>query len=204
MFLELPVNEMSKLKRRLVCGVGVNDATYVVQPMVKGTRLRCPFYMKWTAMLRRCYNSGFQEKQDTYKGCTVCSDWLTFSNFKIWMEKQDWQGKELDKDVLNQHNKVYSPETCIFVSKLINLLLGGTKSKKGGAHPQGVSFYESTNKFRAQLSVDGKRTFLGYFDTPELAFLEYKKEKYARIHAIARLQPEPIKSALMAYKIYEK
>jgi len=39
------------------------------------------------------------------------------------MERQDWEGKHLDKDILIPGNKIYSPDRCIFVSSLINLLI---------------------------------------------------------------------------------
>ena len=71
-------------------------------------------------MLQRCYSESHLVRQPTYKGCSVCEEWLTFSNFKSWMEQQDWEGKQLDKDLLVYKNKIYSPETCVFVSSVIN------------------------------------------------------------------------------------
>ena len=63
--------------RSLICGVGVNDANYATS----GKRM-CPFYRRWINMLERCYSEKFQEKNPTYRGCSVCEEWLTFSNFK--------------------------------------------------------------------------------------------------------------------------
>ena len=71
-------------------------------------------------MLARCYSAKFQEHCPTYTGCTVAEDWLKFSNFKDWMEKQQWEGKQLDKDILFEGNKVYGPDTCVFVSPMVN------------------------------------------------------------------------------------
>ena len=34
-------------------------------------------------MLVRCYNAKFHERQPQYKGCTVCEEWLNYSNFKF-------------------------------------------------------------------------------------------------------------------------
>ena len=53
-------------KTKLVCGVGVNNADYVVQineswyedgkQRQRGVWV-CPFYSKWRSMLIRCYSS---------------------------------------------------------------------------------------------------------------------------------------------------
>lgn len=117
-------------KNKLVYGVGVNDADYVVQKFERigyeAGKIKlnlvwvCPYYSIWMAMLKRCYSAKYQESRPTYTGCTVATEWLTFSNFKSWMEKQDWQNKHLDKDLLFEGNKVYNSDTCMFVTQLVN------------------------------------------------------------------------------------
>jgi len=91
------------MKDRLVCGVGINDADYPTRryKTVNGkSKLvwTCPFWRKWKDMISRCYSERELEKYPTYKGCSVCEDWLYFSRFKAWMEKQAWEGLVLDKD----------------------------------------------------------------------------------------------------------
>lgn len=39
------------------------------------------------------------------------------------MIKQDWADKQLDKDLINPNNKLYSPETCFFISGTLNRML---------------------------------------------------------------------------------
>ena len=115
--------------RKLVCGVGNNDSDYVVtkfETIVVNGKLKqkliwvCPYYRVWKGMLERCYSIKYQESQPTYIGCSVTDEWLTFSAFKNWMEKQNFEGMQLDKDLLIEGNKVYSPETCVFVSGMVN------------------------------------------------------------------------------------
>ena len=140
--------------KKLVYGVGINDAGYVVQEWetignVNGKIKRklvwfCPYYRVWSDMLKRCYSDKYQEKYPTYKGCSVSEEWKIFSNFKRWMEKQDWEYKQLDKDLLLECNKVYSEETCVFVKSIVNSfttdsgasrgewLIGVNWSKRGG------------------------------------------------------------------------
>ena len=118
------------------------------------------------------------------------------------MVKQDWKGNALDKDILIQGNKEYSSDTCLFVTSAINNLLTDHKSKRG-QHPQGVDFNKNLKKYRARVNVDGKQNHLGYFYTAKEAFEVYKVFKKKVIDSIALQQKEPLKSALLNYKISE-
>ena len=137
--------------RKLIYGVGINDADYKVSPHVNGVKIRCKFYQKWVAVLKRCYSKELHKRSPIYKGCSVCDEWIYFMNFKRWMEQQDWEGKELDKDLLVLGNKVYSPETCLFVDRDVNLFITENKSNKG-EWPLGVHYCTFSKKFKAQCS----------------------------------------------------
>ena len=128
-------------------------------------------------MLERCYRSS-NESRPSYIDCTVCEEWLTFSNFKAWMEKQDWQGKELDKDILVNGNKVYGPDFCAFVDKSVNLFMMDRASSRG-LYMIGVSL-EKNGRFRSQCHnpFTKKKEHLGYFDCEKLAHNEWKKRKH--------------------------
>lgn len=199
-FKEVPANKSSISTRKLLCGVGVNDSNYKTSMIIDGKTLRCPYYKRWQSMIVRCYSKEFAARRPTYSECYVCDEWLIFSNFKKWMEKQNWKGMDLDKDVLYQGNKVYGPSTCIFISPQLNLLLGNSK-KSRGKYPQGVSFHKQTGKFRAALSVDGKNTHIGLFDSEGEAYSAYKKEKYNLIKQAASNLNDSLKTALLNYKI---
>lgn len=186
--------------RKLVCGIGVNDADYDVKPRVNGKQIICPFYARWKSMLERCYSKKVQERQPTYRGCSVSKDWLRFSNFKSWMKNQDWDEKALDKDLLYQGNTVYSADTCLFIPQDINNLFLTNKNARG-KYPVGVSQYIGTKKFQAHCKTDGKLVYLGIFGTVEEAHEAYKKFKYTLVREIAEQQPEPLRSALLAYEI---
>lgn len=114
------------------------------------------------------------------------------------MESQDWQGKQLDKDLLVQGNKVYGPDTCLFVNRDINTLLTDHSAARGNL-PQGVSL--DRGRYKAQCSFNGKQERLGSFGTPEEAAIAYRSHKYTHIQEVAAQQPEPIKSALLRYRI---
>lgn len=74
-------------------------------------------------MLERCYSEKLLESNPSYIGTSVCSEWLYATAFKEWMEKQNWQGKSLDKDIIVPGSKLYSPDTCAFVSQATNLFV---------------------------------------------------------------------------------
>ena len=199
-FIEKPASNSSLSRRKLIYGVGINDAGYLVSRVINKKKVCCPFYRRWFDMLRRCYSAEYHALKPTYLDCSACNEWLTFSNFKAWMIKQDWQGNHLDKDILNQGNKTYSPSTCIFVTRDINALLVDQKSTRG-IYPQGVYFNKKYNTFSATISINGKKKTIGYFPSSEIAFTAYKKAKYTLIAEIARSQAEPLSSALLKYKL---
>jgi len=187
-------------QKSLIYGVGINDADYQVQPRTNKISHVCPFYSRWQDMLKRCYSKKLHKKQPTYSDCTVCNEWMLFSAFKEWMNTQDWKGKELDKDLLIKGNKVYSPSTCIFVSRQINSLTGSVSSRRG-KYPRGVTFAKDKNKFRAACSYKGVNSHIGYFDNALDASNAYVKVKRLIIDAVAAEQTEPLRSALLRYEI---
>ena len=83
-------------------------------------------YTIWHDMLGRCYDEKHRHKYKTYSNITVCDEWLNFQNFAKWFDENYYEveGEEmcLDKDILIKDNKVYSPDTCIFVPERINNL----------------------------------------------------------------------------------
>lgn len=180
---------------KLVCGVGINDASYPVKPVKqKGSKDRvvCPFYKKWKAMIERCYSKKYQKHQPTYDGCEVCANWLVFSNFKQWMESQDWIGKDLDKDILKIGNRIYSEENCVLVSETLNGFLINNAYKKKSDYMLGVSISTDGNRFVAscQNPFTGKAEYLGRFERENEAHQAWKKRKHELACQLAELQTD--------------
>jgi hypothetical protein len=173
-------------KNKLKYGVGINDADYQVSD--KKLNWKCPFYVVWSNMLTRCYSKSYQEAHPSYQECSVCGDWLVFSKFRMWMEKQDYINKQLDKDILIRNNKIYSPINCCFVDKNLNLFLTENKSSVGD-YPVGVDKRANlkSRPYRSSIKnpFTGKRLELGCFNTPEEAHIVWKtkKHEYACIFA---------------------
>lgn len=164
-------------KAKLVRGVGINDADYVVERVNKetGKKIFCPFYLRWSGMIERCYSKAYHAERPSYEGCSVCPEWLTFSNFKTWMEQQDWEGKQLDKDLLIEGNKIYSPSSCVFVERLLNSFV--TSSKVGQF--LGVRVNKKSGKISALCNnpLTKKRDSLGVFESELEAHLAWRSRK---------------------------
>jgi hypothetical protein len=186
--------------KKLIYGVGINDADYSVNPIFNGKQVKCPFYSTWHKMLHRCYSGYYQKINPTYIGCSVSNDWLTFSNFKVWMNNQEWQGNALDKDILIQGNKKYSSSTCIFVKPSINGLFIKSVARRG-KYPIGVSLNKRSGKYIAQCHVKGSASHIGYYESVHEAHEAYKEVKYKLIAKIANQQSEPLRTALLNYVI---
>lgn len=183
--------------KSLICGIGVNDADYPIWKIINGKNRIDLFYRKWCDMIKRCYSEKEQERNPSYKGCSVIDEWHYFMTFKEWMEKQDWEGKELDKDILIQGNKVYSPNTCIFVSRSVNALLCDSLASRG-EYPQGVSLCNRPKKYRVRIKLYGKEKYLGRFHAEAEAEIIYLKAKVEYIKEVAlKLTDQRVKNALL-------
>ena len=194
-FVEIPASKMSLAKRKPICGVGINDSTYITDTIIDGKRMACPYYRKWLGIIQRCYSSKHHERCQTYIDCSVCDEWLLFSNFRRWMVDQDWEGKEIDKDILFPGNKEYHPDKCVFVSSHTNTILCDSGAARGEL-PIGVS--KNGKYYHAKIGKAGKRKYLGNFSTPEEASHAYKIAKRNEITIIANHQCDGrVKDALI-------
>lgn len=164
-------------KTSLVCGVGINDSDYITNPNNGGVRNICQYYRAWHSMLNRCYNKAYTARRPTYEICLVCEAWLTFSNFKAWMETQDWIGKELDKDLICSGNNVYCPEACVFLDPNVNKFLTDRKRFRG-KYMIGASWHKSSGKFQSQCGDGRMQKYLGTYDTELEAHLAWKTYKH--------------------------
>ena len=112
----------------------------------------------------------------------------------------------LDKDILVKGNKIYSPETCIFVPQRINTLFCKSDSIRG-KYQIGVSFDNKQNSFMSYMTVDNNFKFLGYYNNEQDAFNTYKKAKEKYIKKIAEQYkeyiPQKLYEAMYKWKVEE-
>ena len=163
-------------------------------------------YKTWAGMLKRCYCEQQIKKDKVYVNCVVCEEWHNFQNFAEWFENNYYEIENeemnLDKDILIKGNKIYSPNTCIFVPRTINSIF--TKNNKArGELPIGVDI--KNNKFRSRCRTIYKEVYLGMFNTAEEAFNAYKtfKENYIKQVANEYKDKIPYKlyNAMYSYKV---
>lgn len=157
-------------------------------------------YIRWSNMLKRCYDLKYHIKRPTYKDCEVCEEWKCFANFEkdyeeLLKENNFPENMELhlDKDILFKGNKVYSKENCVLIPSELNNMF--TKSnKKRGNLPIGVSCCKNnkTNPFQTQVSTgikmpNNKTPYILFkrFPTVEQAFQYYKNQKQEVIKSVA-------------------
>lgn len=82
-------------------------------------------YACWHRMMERCYSSACHLRKPSYLEATVCDRWLVFANFledlpkikgyNLWIKANPSQ-YVLDKDLHGNGSKIYSLETCCFVT----------------------------------------------------------------------------------------
>ena len=158
-------------------------------------------YNIWVAMISRCYNSKIHKKHPSYKDCSVCDDWLIFQNFAEWFNNNYIENYQLDKDILIQGNKIYSPTTCCFVPQEINLSVIKPMNKR--KYPTGV--YKHSKKFVVHIKENKVSKYICIFDTIEDASDCYINEKEKQLIKLAEKYRDTISinlyNTLLNYKV---
>lgn len=195
-------------KRYFMIGY-LGEGVYKSRENGKDTRV----YDTWINMMQRCYDSKYHEKYPTYKDCSTSDEFHNFQNFGEWDNDNYYQIEgermELDKDILVKHNKIYSPETCIYVPKTINNLF--TKRQNGRGDNLIGTHLHKNDKYIAQCSLinpktgKSKQEYLGIHETQEEAFEVYKYYKEKNIKQVADYYkdkiPQKLYIALYNYEI---
>lgn len=133
-------------------------------------------YHSWRGILRRCYDEKSFIKNPTYRGVTVCEDWLCFENYEKWYDKYAREGFHVDKDFTVIGCKIYSPLTCEFIPAKINSIIG-KKDITNKKLPTGVSYHTRDKIYNSKCWDGDKLVHLGDYYCPEQArevYLDYK------------------------------
>ena len=187
----------------------LGEGKYKVSENGKNTRV----YDTWKAMLQRCYSEKEHERHPTYIGCAVYEGWHNFQNFAKWYKDNYYEvGNEkmcLDKDILFKGNKIYSPDTCIFVPETINKLFIKNDKNRGesviGATPTKNRKYQVSCNMINPETGKSKQEYLGLYDSQEKAFQVYKYHKERNIKQIADYYkihiPQKLYDAMYNYEV---
>ena len=131
---------------RSVCGIGR------IGQSVPTTGEYRRYYSIWRSMIRRCFDPN-HKSYNAYKDVRICERWLTFSNFVTDCTKLPGYDRDkvaigelvLDKDNKQRFcsNKIYSPDTCMWVSVSANSRIQDGQQKRFVAvSPQGKTFHD--------------------------------------------------------------
>ena len=153
----------------------------------------------WRSMLLRCYNEKCLSKRDTYKDVTVCKEWHNFQNFAEWCVNQkgfksvDKGGRQfqLDKDLLVEGNKIYSPETCCFVPTEINCFFSTGVGDKGNM----LRGFRRVGSGKYQVRCSTK--YIGTYDTEDQARQAYIRDKYTRLKDLLSVYKHTLNESLL-------
>ena len=189
----------SERRKKTVCGVGINDYDGNIRP--NGVLLQS--YQTWQGMIKRCYGETDLKRRPTYRNCSVCDEWLYFSNFKKWFDNLEngyIDGYALDKDILVKGNKVYSPDACCFVPNDLNVMV-----KSSGVErdlPTGVYLLKSGRYYASYNNHTA-----GTYDTIDEAYNAYCEckekdvKKRSQDYYDKGLITEKVYNALQKYKV---
>ena len=126
---------------------------------LKATRL----YNTWGNIKKRTLNpENISYQYYGGRGITICDEWLDVQNFYDWAMSNGYSD-ELSIDRIDNDGN-YCPENCRWATPIIQCRNQRVyKSNKSGF--KGVSFHKGNNKYIAQININKKKIFLGYFLT---------------------------------------
>jgi hypothetical protein len=156
-----------------------------------------PYYADWRSMIRRCFGNDPSGSCSSYVGCEIFKEWQYLSNFIKWVDSQpnrDWKNSQLDKDLLG-NGKLYSPETCVYISCKINTFMLDSKRSRGSLLI-GVCFHSGASKENPYASkcsnpFTNKTEYISLFPTELEAHLAWKAKKHEHALKLADLQDDP-------------
>jgi len=173
----------------------------------------------WENIKNRCEYLPYKDpvRFANYIDVDCCPEWKDFQNFAQWFESVAGngyfhEGWHLDKDLLVKNNKIYSPETCVFLPEGINKALS-TRSRDRGQFPAGLcygKFSKALGEMTLQVTFSCKHPDF-YLKTVvpisklEEGFKMYKDARESYIRYLAGVHKEQLDprayDALMKYEI---
>lgn len=110
---------------------------------------------------------------------------------------------DVDKDLIYPYNKIYSPETCEFLPRAINILVkNDSENNKYGC--VGVTWDAQKGKFRVRFESQGEKISGGYYTDLKSAQEAYVKLKKEKIRETALQYKNQLSSrAFEALMVYE-
>lgn len=149
------------------------------RPRLEGSQISCqrckrkthgdsnsPEFVVWSGIIQRCYNPN-QTGYEYYggRGIKMCDRWRhSYANFLEDMGRKPHSNYSIER--INVDGD-YAPDNCVWASLVTQARNKRVRfdSKSGVT---GVNWCNTTNKWLAKITVDGKRIHLGSFQFDEL------------------------------------
>lgn len=130
-------------------------------------------YYVWQNMIQRCSNPN-NKKYRLYgaAGIKVCDEWLNFKGFRQDMANSYKPGLSLDRIDSNGN---YNLNNCRWTTALVQAL--------NRPNAKGYTYNSKNGKFIAQIGINYKNVFLGYYDTAEEARAVYEAKRLELLEA---------------------
>lgn len=174
-----------------------------------------PYVVKVTRSIQAWNSVTYRTKVDgklqqgfiTYKGCE--NHFIGYQEFTDWCQEQyGYMFKEsngyfwqLDKDILVPGNRIYSPETCMFVPCRVNNLLLTRQNFRGeyplGVYKHGTPTQPFTGRFSSEAKVKSRQ-----FATVEQAHKFWQQGKIDSILKMADNDKEITKHVKLRDALY--
>lgn len=109
------------------------------------------------------------------------------NRFTMWMHRLIMNTpKGMDTDHING-NRLDNRKSNLRVCNRSQNKCNVTKHKDNKSGYKGVSWFTRNKKWQAQIMIEGKTLFLGYYDTPEDAAVAYNKAAVEQHQEYAKL-----------------
>ena len=136
---------------------------------------KSPLHGVFLVMNQRCYNENNKNfKSYGGRGITICDEWRgNYPSFREWAFANGYDiGLSIDRI---DNNKGYSKENCRWTNQKVQ----SRNTRKIHTHNtsgyRGVPKITKSGKYVAQITVDNKKIYLGYFESAEDGAIAYDK-----------------------------
>ena len=164
-------------EQRKVFGCGYASNPMDKQPEVINSKI----YQKWSAIMFRC--KSVLRENHTNIDFSICKEWLDFSKFKEFYEKNCYELENEDVNLyatlLDFSNTEYSPEKAVFAPKTIGSLLNDSSK-----YSEESKRYNLPKWVRANIKDGGRNTGFG----GQITFC-FKDEKKKTVFVNSKLKP---------------
>jgi hypothetical protein len=155
-----------------VCSIVCRNRLIGITKTTHGSRPKRLFRI-WEGMKARCHSSSASGYRNYgARGISVCEEWRkSFTAFRAWAFANGYSSRlEIDR---KKNHLGYDPDNCRWVTKSVNSR-NKRKTRNRTSPFRGVSKTKD-GTYRAQMSFDSQKSFLGDFRTALEAALVYDR-----------------------------